>query len=44
LGQRTDDQRIAFGHHGGFAEGPAQIRIAELGAAQGELYTLLPLN
>ena len=34
LGQRADDQRITFGHHGGFAEGPAQIRIAELGTAQ----------
>ena len=34
LGQGADDQRITFGHHGGFAEGPAQIRIAELGTAQ----------
>ena len=34
LGQRADDERITFGDDGGLAEGPAQIGIAELGAAQ----------
>ena len=34
LRQRADDQRIAFGDHGGFAEGPAQIGVAEFGATQ----------
>ena len=32
--ERADDERITFGDDGGFAEGPAQIGIAELGAAQ----------
>ena len=34
LGQRADDVGIAFGDDGRFAEGPAQIGIAEFGAAQ----------
>ena len=34
LRQRADDQWIAFGNHGRFAKGPAQIGIAELGPAQ----------
>jgi hypothetical protein len=34
LGQRADDHGIAFGDHCGFAEGPAEIGIAELGPAQ----------
>ena len=34
LGQRADEEGIAFGHHGGFAKGPAEIRIAEFGAAE----------
>jgi len=34
LGQGADDERIAFGHHGGFAEGPAQIGVAEFGSPQ----------
>ena len=34
LRQRPDDHRIAFGNHRRFAEGPAQIGIAQLGPAQ----------
>ena len=34
LGQRSDYCMIAFGDHRGFTEGPAQIRVAELGPAQ----------
>ena len=34
LGQRVDEVMIAFGDNGGFAEGPAEVGIAELGAAQ----------
>jgi len=30
LRQRADDQRIAFGDRGGFAEGPAQIGLPSL--------------
>ena len=33
LGQRTDDRVVALGNHRRFAEDPAQIRIAEFGAA-----------
>ena len=34
LGQRSEDNVIAFGDDGGFAEGPAEVGIAELGSAQ----------
>ena len=34
LGQRADDRVIAFGNHGRFPEGPAEIGVAELGSAQ----------
>ena len=34
LGQRTDDRVIALGNHRRLAENPAQIRIAQFGAAQ----------
>ena len=34
LGQGADDSMIAFGNDGGFAKGPAQIRVAEFGSAQ----------
>ena len=34
LGQRPDDVDIAFGDDGRFAKGPAQIGIAQFGAAQ----------
>jgi len=35
LGQWPDDLVIPFGDDGRFAEGPAQIGIAQLGPAQG---------
>ena len=34
LGQGADDEGIAFGDHGGFAKGPAEIRVAEFGTAE----------
>ena len=34
LSQRTNYRVIAFGDHGGFAEGPPEIRVAELGTSQ----------
>jgi hypothetical protein len=34
LGQGFEPVMIAFGDHGRFAKGPAQVRVAELGAAQ----------
>lgn len=34
LAKGTDEVRVPFGDDGGFAEGPAQIGVAEFGAAQ----------
>ena len=34
LAQRPDEGVVAFGDHGRFAEGPAQIGVAQFGAAQ----------